>query len=158
MEVAGVSIRRRTMLFAVLGLLTWGLLASLAAVYYYSSYNDLIAKTQKPMVLINIGVNYGNGTPAQWFNQTRIRAGSTLLNATMLVADIEYTVFPGSGAFVDSINNLTKTGSYYWLWWMHTTYGWYQGQVACDRYIVGDNETYYWYYEDTSVYPAASPP
>jgi len=153
-----MSMQRRTLLFAVLGLLTWGLLASLAAVYYYYSYNDLLTKIQKPIVLINIGIDYGNGVPAKWFNQTRITAGSTLLNATMLVADVEYTVWPGSGAFVDSIDNVTNSGSYYWLWWMHTTYGWSQGQVASDRYIVGDNETYYWYYEDTSTFPAPSPP
>jgi len=147
----------RMFLFVALGLLVWGLLASLTAGYYYYSYNDLVNKVQKPNVRINLGINYGNGTPTKWFNQTGVKTGSTLLNATMLVAKVEYTIWPGSGAFVNSINNVTNSGSYYWLWWMHTSFGWSQGQVASDRYIVGENETYYWYYEDTSIWPPPSP-
>jgi len=148
---------QRTLLFATLGLLVWGLLASLTAGYYYYSYNDLVNKIKKPVVHINLGINYGHSTPTKWFNETRVKAGDTLLNATMLVANVKYTVWPGSGAFVDSIDNVTNSGSYYWLWWMLTSYGWSQGQVASDRYIVGDNETYNWYYEDTSAWPPPSP-
>jgi hypothetical protein len=141
-----------------MGLLVWALLASLTAGYYYYSYNDLSNKIQKPVVNINIGINYGNATPTVWLNETRAKAGDTLLNATMLVAKVRYTVWLGSGAFVDSINNVTNSGSHYWLWWMHTAYGWYQGSIASDRYIVGDNETYFWYYEDTSIQPTPTPP
>lgn len=138
-------------------MLVWALLASLMAGYYYYSYNDVLSKTRKPILSVNVGVNYGNGT-VKWYNGTNVLAGETLLNATSYVANVKYTVWAGSGAFVDSIDNLTNTGSYYWLWWMHTSFGWAQGQVACDRYIVGDDEIYYWYYEDTSAYPSPSPP
>ena len=150
--------KRRTSIILLLGALVWALLASLLAGYYYYSYNDVLSKTQKPIHYVNVGVNYANGTPVKWFNGTAVLAGETLLNATSRVAKVEYTVWAGSGAFVDSIDNLTNIGSYYWLWWMYTTYGWTQGQVASDRYIVGDDETYYWYYEDTSVWPPLSPP
>lgn len=150
--------KKRTYVFTTLALLVWGFLASMTAGYYYYLYNDLFSKTQKPIVHVNIGVNYGNDTPTKWFNETSVMAGDNLLNVTMLVAKVKYTVWPGSGIFVDSINNVNNSGSLYWMWWMHTTYGWSQGQVGCDRYIVGDKETYYWYYEDTSTWPPPPPP
>jgi len=152
-----LSVKKRTYVLTVLALLVWGILASLLAGYYYYSYVDALSKTQKPIITANIGINYGNGTVI-WHNGTGVMSGKTLLNVTMLVAGVNYTLWPGVGAFVDSIDGLTNSGSYYWMWWMHTAFGWSEGQVACDRYIIGDNETYYWYYEDTSVQPLPSPP
>ena len=153
-----MAVKNRTFVSMSLALLVWGLLASLTAGYYYYLYNDLFNKTQRTIVHVNIGINYGNGTPTRWFNGTRVRAGDTLLNATMLVVKMKYKVWPGLGAFVDSIDNVSNSGSFYWLWWVYTAYGWSQGQVASDRYVVDDNETYYWYYEDTSKWPPPSPP
>lgn len=149
--------KRRISVIWLLGVLVWALLASLLAGYFYYSYNDALSKTRRPVLNTNVGLNYGNGT-VKWFNGTNVLAGETLLNATSHVAKVKYTIWAGSGAFVDSIDNITNSGSYYWLWWMYTTYGWTQGQVASDRYLVGDSETYYWYYEDTSAYPSPSPP
>jgi len=155
--VKTLSVKKRTYVLTALALLVWGILASLLAGYYYYSYDDVLRKTQKPIVTVNIGVNYGNGT-VKYHNGTTVMSGGTLLNVTMLVAEVKYTLWPGVGAFVDSIDDLANSGSYYWMWWMHTAFGWSQGQAACDRYIIGDNETYYWYYEDTSVQPLPSPP
>lgn len=152
-----MSVGKRTYVLTVLALLVWGILASLLAGYYYYSYDDVLRKTQKPMVQVNIGINYGNDTVA-WHNGTKVMSGKTLLDTTMLVAEVEYTLWPGAGAFADSIDGVANSGSFYWMWWMYTAFGWSQGQVACDRYIIGDNETYYWYYEDTSTQPLPSPP
>lgn len=141
-----MSIGKRTFFFVTLALLVWSVLASLIAGYYYYQYNDLFSKTHKPIIHVNLGINYGNGT-TKWFNETKARAGDTFLDVTMLVATVNYTSTPGVGAWINSINNVANTLTKYWYWWLWTAFGWAEGQAAADRYIVGDNETYYWYYE-----------
>lgn len=148
---------KRTLLFVSLGLTVWGFLASVTAGYYYYLYNDSLTKSQRPIVYVNIGINYGNDTSTKWFNRTTVVSGYTLLDTTMLVATVKYEVFP-IGSIIDSINNVTNQGSSAWIWWMYTSYGWFQGQVASDRYIVGDNETYYWHYQNVYAWPPQPPP
>jgi len=147
---------RRTYLFIVLALLVWGLLASLLAGYYYSMYNNLSAATQKPIINANIGLKNGNAT-ITWFNGTPAKAGDSLLVITQLIATVNYTEYSGLGAFVNSINNVSNHGSFYWMWWTYGPYGWSEGQVACDKYIISNNETCVWYYEDTSTAQLSAP-
>jgi hypothetical protein len=148
-----MSVRKRTFVFVVLALLVWSVVATSFAGYYYSTYSDLLGKTYKSIIHVNIGINYGNGT-VEWFNGTEARAGDTLSNVTMRIAN--YTVDP-SGAFVNSINGVSYSGSYYWIWWMWTTWGWFDGKVGADRYAVGDGEILCWYYEDTLISPLPKP-
>lgn len=152
-----VSVKRRTFVFVVLALLVWALVASLIGATYYYAYTDLYQKTRKPIIYVSLGFNYGNGT-VKWFNQTSARAGDTLLDVTGLKFSLNYTIWPSSGAFLDSLDNVKNSPPYYWMWWMWTSFGWVQGQAAMDRFIVGDGETYYWYYEDTSLFPMPTPP
>jgi hypothetical protein len=84
--------------------------------------------------------------------------GATLLNLTEIVAKVNYTSWPSMGAFVNSIDDVENVHPYYWMWWIWTSYGWMEGPIACDKYLVADNETLYWYYEDTSVSPLPTPP
>jgi hypothetical protein len=127
--------------------------------YYYYQYSDLLAKTYGTIIYVNLGINYGDGRPTVWFNGTKAKMGMTLLNVTMLVAKVNYTMYPGMGAFVNSIDGVSNSHPRYWMWWMWTTWGgWVEGPIACDRYVVGDGETLFWYYEDTSISPLPKPP
>jgi hypothetical protein len=140
-----------------LALLVWGLLASLVAGYYYSLYNNLFTTTQKPIIHVNIGLKNGSAN-ITWFNGTSARAGDSLLTVTELVATVNYSG-SGSSAFVNSINNVANHGSFDWMWWTYSTsYGWFEPPVGCGKYIVSDNETCVWYFQDTSSYPQLSPP
>jgi len=147
---------KRTFVFVVLALLVCLTVSTSFAGYYHYMYNDLRRKTRTKIIHINLGINYGNGT-IEWFNQTEARAGDALLDVTTLVATVNYTPSIG-GAAVDAINGLWKSGNYGWYWWMWTSWGWFEGPVACDKYVVGDGETLYWYYEDLSIYPPQQPP
>ncbi len=112
-------------------------------------------ENKEETVSINIGLKYeGN---LVWYNDTEVPAGSSLLEATAKIADVEYKRYP-YGAFIESINGIKNRGSMYWIWWMwNDKSGWTLGPVGADRYVVGDGETYIWYYEDTSKYPPAKP-
>jgi hypothetical protein len=149
-----MSAKRRIYLFVILALLVWGVLASLTAGYYYTLYNNLFATNQKAIIHVNIGLKNGNAT-ITWFNGTSAKAGDSLLTVTQLVATVNYTEYPISGAFVNSINNVSNHGYFYWMWWTYSTsYGWSEGQVSCSKYIVSDGETCVWYFENYETLPA----
>jgi hypothetical protein len=104
-----------------------------------------------------LGINYGNGT-VQWFNETEVRSGDTFLDVTKQVAIANYTDY-GYGSLVNSINDVNSTSSEAWIWWIwNQQFGWSQGPVASDKYVLGNNETAYWYYQDISAWPYSSPP
>jgi len=152
-----VSVKRRTFTFVVLALLVWALVASLIGAFYYYAYNDLYQKTRKPVIHVDLGLNYGNAT-VQWFNKTEARGGDTLLDVTMQKAEVNYTT-SSYGAFVNSINSKINTASEAWIWWTWTKqFGWSQGPIASDKYVLGDNETAYWYYQDVTKWPYSTPP
>jgi hypothetical protein len=152
-----MSAKRRTYLFIALAFLVWGLLASLVAGYYYSLYNNLSATTKKQIIHVNIGLK-NESANITWFNGTTARAGDSLLTVTQLIANVSYMEYPGSGAFVNSINNVAKNESFNWMWWAYSTSRWSLGTIACDKCIVRNGQTYAWYFEDTSSYPQLSTP
>jgi len=144
---------------ATLVVICWAIAATFTAGYYYYQYSDMLEKTRGTIIHVNLGINYGNGTPTLWFNGTEVKMGATLLDVTMLVSKVDYTVYPGMGALVNSINGVANSDPYYWMWWTWTTWGgWVEGPVAADRYVVEDGETLVWYYEDTSISPLPTPP
>ncbi|MGQ9726498.1 MAG: hypothetical protein ACUVQL_05150 [Candidatus Bathycorpusculaceae bacterium] len=142
---------------ASLTILCWAIAATFSTGYFYYQYADLVSRTKGTSIHVNLGINYGNGT-VKWFNNTEVKMGITLLNLTEIVAKVNYTLWPGMGTFVDSIDNVENSPPYYWMWWVWTSYGWMEGPIACDKYLVSDGEALYWYYEDTSVSPLPTPP
>ena len=140
-------------ILVALVVLCWALATSFMAGYFYYQYADLSSKVKGTINTANLGINYGNGSAIRWFNETKISAGSTLLDLTRLVVPVNST---GSlGAFINAIDNVSNSDNKYWLWWSYSSYGWTFGQVACDRYVVGENETVVWYLE---AFANAQPP
>ncbi|MDK2464426.1 MAG: DUF4430 domain-containing protein [Candidatus Korarchaeota archaeon] len=146
-------------------LLIWAISASMLAVYYRSEatrLNQRIAELTQGLegeyVTVNLGIGIQGGE-VTWHNGTRVKKGSTLLDVTLAVASVNYTEYPGMGAFVESINGVANSNPYYWMWWTWTDWGgWQEGPIAADRYVVMDGETLFWYYEDTSQSPLPTPP
>jgi len=143
---------------ASLTILCWAIAATLLTGYFYYQYWDLLERTRGALIHVNLGLNYGNGT-VKWCNSTEATMGMTLLNMTLLVAKVNYTIWPGMGAFINSIDDVENSYPFYWMWWMWTSYsGWMEGPVACDKYVVADSETLCWYCENTTVSPLPPPP
>jgi hypothetical protein len=148
-----MPVKRRTLLFVVLALLVWALVASLIGAYYYMSYSDLFQKTRKPVIHVNLGFNYANGT-VQWFNQTEARGGDALIDVTMKLAEVNCT----ETNYVTSINNVNNAGLKGWTWWTWIDQvGWDLKLFGSDKYVLGDNETITWYYADGSTWPPSPP-
>jgi len=132
--------------------LCWAISTSFMAGYYYFQYTDFYAKVRGVIISANLGINYGNSSEVVWFNNTKINAGATLLDLTRLVASVNYT------GMLNSINGVPNSYPKYWMWWTWSGFGWSFGSFACDKYIVGENETLLWYYQDVSTWPPSPPP
>lgn len=143
---------------ASLTILCWAIAATFSTGYFYHQYVDLFERTKGKSIHVNLALNYGNET-VRWYNNTEAIMGMTLLNVTSLVANVNFTMWSGMGAFVNSIDHIENAYPYYWMWWMWSSYsGWVEGPVACDKYVVADGETLYWYYENTMISPLPPPP
>jgi len=136
------------------GLLCGLIAASTIAAYYYGEYTkyqnfytevsqDLEALTMQVSIL----VDYGNGS-REWHNNTRVPIGISLLNATLMVARVNYTLGEW-GAFVNAINNVGGEPSRYWIWyyWSQSASRWEMGPVASDAYILHHGNMLSWVYE-----------
>jgi len=143
----------------MLAVLCWAIITSFTTVHYYYQYSDLTKRMHRATIYVNLGINYGDETPTTWFNRTEVTLGATLLDVTAKVATVNYTVYPGMGVLVTSINDVENSHPYYWMWWMWTEWGgWVEGPVAADRYVVANGETLFWYYENPSISPPPKPP
>ena len=124
----------------------WAIAASSASGYYFYQYNDLISRIGGLPASINLCVDYANGT-RQWSNGT---VGATLYDAMVQAGwEIETASFGIAGLYVSSINHVAESANAkYWGWWSWTDFGWMHGGSACDKYVVGSNESIIWYYSD----------
>ena len=68
-----------------------------------------------------------------------MRAGSTLLYLTCVVASVNYTVYPGIGVLINCIDSVCSEHPYYWIWW-YWAGDWYEGPVTADRYMLIDGD------------------
>ncbi len=139
-------------------MLCWAIVATFSMGYYYYQYKDYVERSRGEPIYINLGINYGDGGSTDWYNGTVGLKGMTLLDLTRIVAEVNSTVYPEMGAFINAVNGVENSHPYYWMWWTWTSYGWFEGPVAADRYMVGDGETLFWYYEDASLSPLPEPP
>ncbi len=153
-----VFIRNKWFL-ALVCILCWAVAASLLSGYYYYQYTDLVSRLEKSKAVINLGIDYGNGTRV-WFNGTR---GLTLYDA-MLEAGwrVDGESYGAMGFYVKAINGVEQSieQSMYWTWWLWTSLGWAHGGSACDKYVLSNGEAILWYYSyvDPKTLEVKSPP
>jgi len=135
------------------------ILSAYVSIYYYneySRYKDLYSraveelKRLKTHMLVSVLIDYGNGT-LEWHNETEVPIGSTLLNVTEKVADVNYTVYT-FGVLVTSINGRGGDPNYYWIWyiWNATSSRWELGPVAADAFTLHHGDIVAWIYEKDS--------
>ncbi len=145
----------RGLVVLVLGwIVSLSLALGVAGYYYmqYRSYADLLQQYEPLVIRVNICIDYGNGT-VTWYNNTLVPINYSLLNATMMIASVEYTYWPKYNAcFVDSINGVPNRDPYYWMWWYwdEGERAWKHGLVSADHHILKQGEIVMWRYEKPS--------
>jgi len=115
--------------------------------------------TEQADVAVNIGINYGTG-PVEWHNNTIIPSGESLLNATMRVTTVEFSSYPGLGAFVTGINGVNQdpAANLYWTFWAYNpqTQQYELPPVGASTYLLTSDQTIQWYYSSGILGPNTS--
>lgn len=159
---------KRTFIYVALGLLSWAILGTIVAGYYFiqydtyrSEYNNLanqlnanvgdISTILEGMSLkANILVSYGNGTKV-WHNNTVLPLGSTAFTAVFSIADdVNYTDYGGElGILVTKINDVTNEPPYGWFYWYWNSENseWVSPNYSCNKYIIQRGDTIAWTYD-----------
>ncbi len=126
---------------------------SYAALNYYSqaesykrNYQALMEDLEDLTIVVNMKIDYGNGTE-NWFNNTRVPLDASLLTATTTVVDVDYSVSE-LGAFVNKINNIGLDPNTFWLWsYLDRDSGSFvQGPVGCDQWVLRNGDVVLWIY------------
>ena len=138
----------------VFGLLSAALVLVLSALFAtsYMQRSSLQMDLNSSTIKISLCIDYGNGTK-EWFNGT-VPKGCNLLNATDLIAEVEYTYWPAyKASFVDALNGVPNKPPYFWMWYYWDTQEnmWKLGPVSADRYELKPGETVMWRYEKPSI-------
>lgn len=105
-------------------------------------YNLLLGELEDTTATISILID--DGETLQWFNDTRVPLGSSFLNATMFIAEVE-TQGSEWGIFVFSIDEVGGEVNHFWLWDYHDE-GWQVGPVGADQWTVHDGDILRWTY------------
>jgi len=108
-----------------------------------AEYERTLSELEEFTATVDVTIDYGNGTVA-WYNDTRIGAGESLLNATMRVAELDYTVYE-FGVFVNTVNGVGGDTDKYWIWSYYDD-GWQPGAVGADQWRLHDGDKVAWTY------------
>lgn len=155
---------------AIIAVLAWALIGTVAATTYYTSYDTSIAENRAlkdnlkelrgnltgvqalyaellaRVALVNVYINYGNGTVSSYENVTISNIRATAFIALMSIADVEFQA-SSFGVFVTSINGVKQSisESQYWLYYVYEKdKGWTSPEVAADRYRLSSGMSISW--------------
>jgi len=150
---------KRTLAFAVLALTVWSVTATAYAGYYFAQYNQLedTLKTMQSLIIkVNILINYGNETK-EWHNATLVPVGTTVFNATLAVAEVDYSLWQGEYALINSINGVQGTQDVGWIWWIWdpSASQWKSALEASNKHFLVEGDTIGWNYQN---WASTSPP
>jgi len=167
--VRETSILKNKWLITTVAVLCWALSTSFIAGYYWLQYTDFMNRVGGVPISVDIGINYGNSTGANentavshttvWSNNTKALTGMTLFKVTEDTANVTFDAMAGYGVYIKSINNVSATGYYGWVWWLWNGNGegWTLGSISSGAYAVSQNQTFMWYYESGNPWPPPSP-
>jgi len=106
-------------------------------------YQTTLEELEKFTVEVDLLIDYGNGSLV-WYNDTRVKMGASLLNATVDTLAVDYQTLE-YGAFVTSINGLEQDDSHFWVWSYYDG-GWKTGSVGADQHVLHDGDIVGWTY------------
>jgi len=100
-------------------------------------------------ILVDIRIDYG-GDNVVWYNSTRVPLNAKLLEATEIIAQVDYTVSE-YGATVNDIGDVGEDEGFFWLWYTFEDGGWQMGMTGADMWSLKDGDIVAWEYTD--VFP-----
>lgn len=100
-------------------------------------------------ILIDMRIDYGDGNIV-WYNSTRVLLNAKLLEATEIIASVDYTL-SDYGAIVNEIGEVGGDEGFFWLWYTYEEDGWQLGMTGADTWSLKEGDIVAWEY--TNVFP-----
>jgi len=145
-----MEISKRSLIIFCLGWVTFLVLTSYVAGYYYMEFQNLtklLEKYRSCVMHVNICIDYKEwNETVVWYNDTFVPLGCDLLQATEMIAIVNCTTYPGLGYFVDAINGVWKTSTRFWMWYQWKN-EWVYGPCGAGSYLLSNGEIVMWQYE-----------
>ena len=155
----------------IIGILfAWAITASMVAMIYYSEYNYMYQKyveERSTTIVVDIGINYGNGTLV-WYNNTKLLKGMSVYDALLIVADTVNSTTSPFGVYVRGINGVNENANDSWIYainrndsdvnaWFAIN-GWYYPGASCDRLALKEGDSVVWlFYNWRAYFPPPDP-
>ncbi|RLF18156.1 MAG: hypothetical protein DRZ82_08760 [Thermoprotei archaeon] len=136
--------------------IAWALTTTVLSAYFYQEVkrmtklcNELKSEYEEKLILVDIVINYGNGT-IKWYNDTVLLRGSTAFDAVRRIADVNWTK-GAYGVFIIAIDDVYGNATHGWVFaiygrketsWGSTTKvdGWYYPGVSVDKVVLKNND------------------
>lgn len=154
--------------YAIVALLVWALLSSIAASWLYME-NERIRSDVRSLSIenerlrsdigvyaarltkvnfVDVVIDYGNGTVKVYEDVPVPKNRSTVFQALLSVAYVKYTEYP-FGVFVNSIDGVANdpSTSRYWIYYVYIEgEGYVMGEVAANLKPIGEGDRVSWNY------------
>ncbi len=169
---------KRTLTYVALGLLSWAILGTIVAGYYFvqydtyqGEYNKLVNQLNANVggistilegisLKINILVSYGAATKV-WHNDTVLPLGATAFTAIYSIAnEINYTDYGGElGILVTSINGMASNSTHGWFYWSWDSRSseWILPTYSSAKHILREGDTIAFTYTSYMEWPPPTP-
>lgn len=105
-------------------------------------YELTLKELENFTALVNIKIDYGNDVA--WYNDTRISHGTSLIDATRMIVELEVQESE-LGAFVTSVGGVEGDASHFWIW-SYLDEAWMMGAVGADQWTLHDGDVVAWTY------------
>ncbi|UCH56861.1 MAG: hypothetical protein JSV18_05825 [Candidatus Bathyarchaeota archaeon] len=148
-----MSERNSIWMWAAAALLCTTIASSYLALNYQSRYAQLetdyqilLTDVEELTIVINLKIDYG-ADEVVWFNNTRMPLDASLLRATQMLVEVEYS--SGElGAFVTEINDVGGDPNTYWIWYHYDqdTGTWMYGPTGSDAWTLHNGDIVAWVY------------
>lgn len=137
-------IRRRSLVLLALAFFVWAITATSFAGYYQIRYTKVIEAFEEmegSVIKVDVLIDYGNGTQI-WHNETTVIAGSTTLDALLLITkNVELEKYSGK-TYISGIDGRIEGGTSGWTWWFWNAEksDWDYSLDAVNEYILHPDE------------------
>jgi len=139
--------------------LIFPIFSMIALVFYTSAIEMPMVFANSEMITISVLIDYGNGS-VKWCDRLVLPQTSTIFNATLVVATVDYTDYGSLGIFLDAIDNVWSNSSFYWSswFWNFTECKWMMVEVPFNSYSLHHGEIIAWHYAEGWPPPFPSMP
>lgn len=105
-------------------------------------YGLILQELEEYTALVNIKIDYGDRVI--WYNGTRISLGSSVIDATSEVVELEVQEME-LGSFVTSVGGVAGDASHFWIWSYYVE-GWETVFVGADQWTLHNGDVVAWTY------------